>query len=223
VQLVFSRGQKFSPRRGESSPSLDTTARNSFLAINKTTFPDARSQPVITDVMHAREALRSGNRGAPGTYRRVIFRGRCPLLSAHESEAISSAERNDKGREKQANGTWLKTAILLPQRLSCYSGKTVSLRMLTNLTIADLRLTTTAQQRTTGQNLPSGLYWRGTHCLHLYGRTVSQISYQEDVTKHQADCHLRWKTSRPSARTAARLDYSETAGHDGTDKRSIRN
>jgi hypothetical protein len=45
----------------------------------------------------------------------------------------------------------LTTAILLPQRLSWW-GKIVSLRML-----ADLRLTT-AQQRTTGQNLPSNLY-----------------------------------------------------------------
>jgi hypothetical protein len=33
----------------------------------------------------------------------------------------------------------------------------MSLRMLTNLRLADLRLTT-AQQRTTGQNLPSVLY-----------------------------------------------------------------
>jgi hypothetical protein len=33
----------------------------------------------------------------------------------------------------------------------------VSLRMLTNLRLADLRLTT-AQQRTTGQNLPPDLY-----------------------------------------------------------------
>jgi hypothetical protein len=46
----------------------------------------------------------------------------------------------------------LITVILLPKRLSCYWGRIVSLRML-----ADLRLTT-AQQRTTGQNLPSGLY-----------------------------------------------------------------
>jgi hypothetical protein len=36
----------------------------------------------------------------------------------------------------------LTTAILLPQRLSCYWGKTVSLRMATNLRFADLRLTT---------------------------------------------------------------------------------
>jgi hypothetical protein len=33
----------------------------------------------------------------------------------------------------------------------------VSLRMLTNLRLTDLRLTT-AQQRSTGQNLPSDLY-----------------------------------------------------------------
>jgi hypothetical protein len=46
----------------------------------------------------------------------------------------------------------LTPAILLPQRLSCYWGKIVSLRML-----ADLRLTT-AQQRTTGQNQACDLY-----------------------------------------------------------------
>jgi hypothetical protein len=51
----------------------------------------------------------------------------------------------------------LTAVILLPQRLSCYWGKIVSLRMLTNLRHADLRLTT-AQQRITGQNLPSDLY-----------------------------------------------------------------
>jgi hypothetical protein len=51
----------------------------------------------------------------------------------------------------------LTTAILLPQRLSCYWGKIVSLRMFTNLKLSDLHLTT-AQQRFTGQNLPSDLY-----------------------------------------------------------------
>jgi hypothetical protein len=48
------------------------------------------------------------------------------------------------------------TAILLPQRLSCYWFRIVSLRMLTNLWVVDLRLTT-ARQRSTGQNLPSDL------------------------------------------------------------------
>jgi hypothetical protein len=51
----------------------------------------------------------------------------------------------------------LTTATLLPQRLSCYWDKIVSLRMLTNLRLADYRLTA-AQQRTTGQNLPPDLY-----------------------------------------------------------------
>jgi hypothetical protein len=50
------------------------------------------------------------------------------------------------------------TAILLPQRLSWYWRKIVSLRMLTNLRLTDLRVTT-AQQRSTGWNLPSVLYF----------------------------------------------------------------
>jgi hypothetical protein len=75
-------------------------------------------------------------------------------------ELISSAVRNK--RERGRGGTSkryvgeahsvLTTEILLPQRLSCYWARTVSLRML-----ADLRLPT-AQQRTIGQNLPLGLY-----------------------------------------------------------------
>jgi hypothetical protein len=74
-------------------------------------------------------------------------------------EPISSAERNNResARERETSKrhvgeahSVLITAILLPQRLSCYCGKIVSLRMLTNLRLADLRLTT-------GQNLPSDL------------------------------------------------------------------
>jgi hypothetical protein len=78
-------------------------------------------------------------------------------------ELISSAERNKKERERETSKSHvgeahsvLITAILLPQRLSCYGGKIVSLRMLTNLGFADLRLTN-VQQRTTAQNLPSDL------------------------------------------------------------------
>jgi hypothetical protein len=70
----------------------------------------------------------------------------------------------ERGRERETSKrhvgeahSVLITAILLPQRLSCYWGKIVSLRMLTNLKLADLRLTT-AQQRSTGQNLPSDPY-----------------------------------------------------------------
>jgi hypothetical protein len=85
-------------------------------------------------------------------------------------ELISSADKNKRERERErerkretrkrhvgvANSILIRT-ILLPQRLSCYWGKIVSLRMITNLRFADLRLTT-AQQRSTGQNLPSDLY-----------------------------------------------------------------
>jgi hypothetical protein len=50
----------------------------------------------------------------------------------------------------------LITDILLPQHPSCYRGKIMSLRMLTNLRLADWHLAT-AQQRATGQNLPCDL------------------------------------------------------------------
>jgi hypothetical protein len=60
-------------------------------------------------------------------------------------------------RNKQTAHSVLTAAILLPQRLSCYWGKIVLLRMLTNLRLADLRLTT-AQQRSTGQDLRFDLY-----------------------------------------------------------------
>jgi hypothetical protein len=51
----------------------------------------------------------------------------------------------------------------------------VSLRVLTNLRLAYLRLTT-AQQRTTGQNLPSGLY--NTRLQHDY---VGQQTFANDT------------------------------------------
>jgi hypothetical protein len=68
------------------------------------------------------------------------------------------------------------TAILLPQCLSCYWGKTVSLRMLTNLRLADLSLTT-AQQRFSGQNLPSDLY---PHRMDMEKNRVSH-RYRNDT------------------------------------------
>jgi hypothetical protein len=58
----------------------------------------------------------------------------------------------------------ITTAILLPQHLSCYGGKIVSLRMHTNFRLGVFRLTT-AQQRTTGQNQLSDLY---LPCLNAY-------------------------------------------------------
>jgi hypothetical protein len=72
--------------------------------------------------------------------------------------ATKLSERETSKRHVGEAHSVLITAILLPQRLSCYWGRIVSLRMLTNLGLADLRLTT-AQQRTTGQNLQSGLYF----------------------------------------------------------------
>jgi hypothetical protein len=64
-----------------------------------------------------------------------ILPGRWPSLSAHESESMLRTYL--VCRVRQANGKWEKhsvliTAILLPQRLSCYWGKIVSLRMLTD-------------------------------------------------------------------------------------------
>jgi hypothetical protein len=60
----------------------------------------------------------------------------------------------------------------------------MSLRMLTNLTLADLRLTT-AQQRSAGQNLPSDLYFptcqprleQVTYDIQARYVTVSHISW----------------------------------------------
>jgi hypothetical protein len=65
---------------------------------------------------------------------------------------LSRLQRETSKRHMGEAHSVLTTAILIPQRLSCYWGKIVSLRML-----AYLRLTT-AQQRTIGQNLPSELY-----------------------------------------------------------------
>jgi hypothetical protein len=90
-----------------------------------------------------------------------------PLIFSHESESmlrtylvcreILERERETSKRHVGEAHSVLTAAILLPQRLSCYRGKSVSLRMLTYLRLADLRLTT-AQQTSTGQNLPSDLY-----------------------------------------------------------------
>jgi hypothetical protein len=51
-------------------------------------------------------------------------------------------ERESSKRHVGEAHSVLITAILLLQRLSCYWDKIASLRMLTNLRLADLRLTT---------------------------------------------------------------------------------
>jgi hypothetical protein len=73
-------------------------------------------------------------------------------------EIISSAARNERQKKSSKRHVGeghsvLITAILLPQRMRCCWGKIVPLRMITNFRLRDLRLTT-AQQRSTGQNLP---------------------------------------------------------------------
>jgi hypothetical protein len=82
------------------------------------------------------------------------------VLTRHLPCLQREKERETSKRHVGEAHSVLTRAILLPQRLSCYWGKIVSLRMLTNLRLADLRLTT-AQQRSTGQNLPSDLYHWG--------------------------------------------------------------
>jgi hypothetical protein len=67
-------------------------------------------------------------------------------------------ERETSRRHVGEAHSVLTTAILLPQCPNCCWGKIVSLRMLTNLRLADWRLTT-AQQRSTGQNLPPTYKW----------------------------------------------------------------
>jgi hypothetical protein len=87
---------------------------------------------------------------------------------------LSRLQRETSKRYVAEAHSVLAAAILFPQHLSCYWGKIVSLRML-----ADLRLTI-AQQRTTGQNLPSDLYvrseWRSI-CfrLHQDGTSLSLL------------------------------------------------
>jgi hypothetical protein len=67
-------------------------------------------------------------------------------------------DRETSKRHVEEAHSILRTAILLPQRLRWYWGKIISLRMLSNLRLTDL-LVTIAQQTSTVQNLPSGLYY----------------------------------------------------------------
>jgi hypothetical protein len=80
----------------------------------------------------------------------VIRHGSHTVIGARERERNKQTAR---GRSTQCTNN----SDLLPQRLSCYWGEIVSLRMLISLRLVDLCLTT-AQQRSTGQNLPSDLY-----------------------------------------------------------------
>jgi hypothetical protein len=68
----------------------------------------------------------------------------------------------------------------------------VSLRMLTNLRLADLRLTT-AQQRTTGQNLPPDLYRRSITIVYWALRQKSAVW----VLEVEVEVELLPTVSRP--------------------------
>jgi hypothetical protein len=129
-------------------------------------------------------------------------------MTAHESESILRTylvcrEKQEREREWEtgkrhvgAAHSVLKTSILLPKRVSCYWGKIVLLRMLTNLRLADLCLTT-AQQRSTGQNLPSNLYV----CLKLTSLKVHfKCTSESRWRTGYSDCLRAW---RPSGRCSS--------------------
>jgi hypothetical protein len=99
-------------------------------------------------------------------------------------------ERERSKRHVEEARSVLITAILLLQRLSFYWGKI----MLTNLRLADLRLTT-AQQRSTGQNLPSHLYIG----VVLIGNFLLKEVWQMLVTQmtREGEVNLRPTVSRP--------------------------
>jgi hypothetical protein len=90
----------------------------------------------------------------------VLYCQRMRMSLCYELQKETWGRERDREKSKRHLGeahSLLTTSIILPQRLSCYWGSIVSLRMLTNLRHSDLRLTT-AQQRSTGQNLPFDLY-----------------------------------------------------------------
>jgi hypothetical protein len=71
-------------------------------------------------------------------------------LSRLQRETREREWEREKQTARGRSSSVLITTILLPSRLSCFWGKIMSLRMLTNLRLADLRLTT-EQQRSTAK------------------------------------------------------------------------
>jgi hypothetical protein len=130
--------------------------------------------------------------------------GRCPSLPAHESESmlrtLSRLQRETSRRYVGEAHSLLITAILLPQRLSCYWGKILSLRMLTDLRPADLRLTT-AQQRTTFQDLPSDLY------TLLHNRASSPQVIHRSLVGLAVEETVHYVTYINSVRTSQEAQY----------------
>jgi hypothetical protein len=142
-------------------PPLWSSGQSSCLQIQRSGFNSRRHQCFWEIVGLERGLLSLVCIGAP-----IIF-GLCPSLLAHESESMlrtylvcrekQERERETSKRHVGEAHSVLTTVILLSKGLNCYWGKIVSLRMFTNLRLVDLRLTT-AQQRSTGQNLLSHLF-----------------------------------------------------------------
>jgi hypothetical protein len=116
--------------------------------------------------------------GAPIILSRLSF-----AVSAWERVYATNLSRLQRETSKRHMGVAqcvLITGIILPQRLSCYWGKTVSLRML-NHKLADLRLTI-AQQRSTGQSLPCDLsiLYNNAPSISCYGRRILEVPLERD-------------------------------------------
>jgi hypothetical protein len=119
----------------------------------------------------------------------IIF-ARCRSLSAHESESMlwtylvcRNKQERERERERERETSKrhvgvahsaLIRAVLIPQRLSCYWGKLVSLRMLTSLRLADLHLAI-AQQRSTGQNIQMR-FGSETQLVTISGAVLRHVS-----------------------------------------------
>jgi hypothetical protein len=70
----------------------------------------------------------------------------------------------------------------------------VTLRMLTNLRLADFRLNT-AQRRSTGQHLPSGLYTHETRSVE------GRISVSQTVGRHVGYSTLMYRSLKISGKS----------------------
>jgi hypothetical protein len=148
---------------------------------------------------------------------------------------LSRLQRETSKRHVGEAHSVLTTAILLPQRPSCYWCKIVSLRMLANLRLADLRLTT-AQQRSTGQNLPSDLYvfltlvqfggeWSASRpgrftteeratIAHCLGRWVGELEKRKFLTFPGLELRLLGRPAR--SQSLYRLSYRSSSLNTGT-------
>jgi hypothetical protein len=129
---------------------------------------------------------------------------RCPSLSAHESESMLGTylvcrEKQERERERERGkkrGRNKQTARGRSTQCTYYQrsyylnvwvvnwGKIMSLRMLTNLRLAGLRLTT-AQQRSSGQNLPSDVY--SYFCREKLRCFHSESQWTEDRRQNSCD------------------------------------